>query len=68
VILAMLAVVSYQTWILQPEIDRHALRIAREPPSNPQLDPLLRRQRRWVRLNLVLSIAVLALTALARTV
>jgi hypothetical protein len=68
VILAMLAVAGYQTWILQPEIDRHALRIARgaaEP--SPQLDPLLRRQRRWARLNLVLSIAVLALTALART-
>ena len=68
VILAMLAVAGYQTWILQPEIDRRLLRIAQGAAErSPELDPLLRRQRRGVRLNLVLSVAVLALTALART-
>lgn len=68
VIAGMLALAGYQTWILQPELDRAALRVARqlEQPSL-QLEALVRRQRRGVRWNLALSVIVLALTALART-
>lgn len=68
VILGMAGLAAYQTWFLQPEIGRAALRLAQAPQAaSPELGRLLGRQRRSLRWNLVLSLVVLALTALART-
>jgi uncharacterized membrane protein len=68
VVAAMLAVAAYQTWILQPEIERGALRASTSGSADPaELGALIRRRQRWARLNLALSVAVLGLTALARS-
>jgi len=68
VIAAMVAVAGYQTWFLQPAIDRSALRLPQGTATGSgKLGALQRLQRRWARLNLALSVVVLALTALART-
>ena len=62
----MVAVGAYQTWVVQPELARMAILEARTPQADH--GPLLRRQDRLARLNLALGIAVLAFTAIARTV
>ncbi|MGH2619083.1 MAG: DUF4149 domain-containing protein [Anaerolineales bacterium] len=62
----MVGVGAYQTWFVQPELARMAILEARTPQADH--GPLLRRQERLSRLNLALGIAVLAFTAIARTV
>lgn len=62
----MVAVGVYQTWVVQPALVRMAILEARTPQADH--GPLLRRQDRLARLNLALGIAVLAFTAIARTV
>jgi hypothetical protein len=56
------------TWMLLPQLRRLTLRQARGVDSeNCQVARRLRRQETWLlRLNLVLGVSVLALTALAR--
>jgi uncharacterized membrane protein len=61
----MVAVGVYQTWVVQPALARLAMLEARAPESDQA--KLLARQDRLARLNLGLGIAVLALTAVART-
>jgi hypothetical protein len=62
----MVAVAVYQTWVIQPALVRMAILEAHTPQASH--GPLLRRQDRVARLNLALGIAVLAFTAIARTV
>lgn len=67
-ILCMVGVAAYQTWFLQPELGRAALRLSQTPQAaTAELERLLMRQRRTARWNFVLSLLVLGLTALART-
>jgi uncharacterized membrane protein len=64
VIVLMVALAAYQTVFLYPWLGRLALR----PEARPQEAVLLeRRQTRLNRWNMVLSLVVLALTAIART-
>jgi uncharacterized membrane protein len=62
----MVAVGVYQTWVVQPGLARIAILEAHTPQASH--GPLHRRQDRLARLNLALGIAVLACTAIARTV
>jgi len=62
----MVGVGAYQTWVVQPALVRMAILEARTPQADH--GPLLRRQERLARLNLALGLAVLAFTAIARTV
>jgi hypothetical protein len=63
--LAMTAVSAYLTWVLLPGLRRLALLHARgqEPSGMAELE---KRERSLLRLNLILGIVVLGLTALAR--
>jgi uncharacterized membrane protein len=65
VFLAMTGVSAYLTWVLLPGLRRLALARAKGIRA-AGLDQLERRERRFLRLNLVLGIAILGLTALAR--
>lgn len=60
----MVLVAAYQTWVLQPALEREALRAARQAAYDKTAG--LRRERRLVFLNTLLALLVLALTALAR--
>lgn len=61
-IFLMIGVAVYQTWVLHPELERAALRKA-----DDQVSLFAGRQNRTHRINIALSILVLALTAVART-
>lgn len=63
----MIVIASYQTWVLYPQLG-HSL-LLRVAGADGGRDParLSARQVRSMRLNLVLAIVVLALTAIART-
>lgn len=61
-IFLMIGVAVYQTWFLHPELERAALRKAAG-----EIGTLAERQLRSQRLNIALSLIVLALTAVART-
>ena len=63
----MILVASYQTWILYPELNRNMLARAAKAEVGPDAARLNARQTGTARLNLVLGIVVLALTAIART-
>lgn len=66
VFLAMVAVSAYFTWWLLPILRRMALRIS-QGKGSPAEQARLQRQNTWLlRLNLVFSVLILALTALAR--
>lgn len=67
VIGVMILVASYQTWVLYPQLGRSLLLRAGGTDAAPGLARLRARQIRSIRLNLLLSIVVLALTAIART-
>lgn len=62
----MIAISAYLTWGVLPALRRNALRIQRgiTPPDESRQRRL---EARLLRLNLLLSVIVLALTALART-
>lgn len=66
-ILGMVIIAVYQTWFIQPQIERALLRRAMQPERGDEAAPLLSRQVRLHRWNFILGILVLALTALART-
>jgi uncharacterized membrane protein len=67
VIGVMILVASYQTWVLYPELNRNMLARAARAEAGPGPARLNARQTIASRLNLVLGIIVLALTAIART-
>ncbi len=64
---AMLALSGYFTWGLLPALRRQALLHDRGKPS-PGLEKIQRQARLVMRLNLILGVVVLLLTALARAV
>ncbi|NIM92825.1 MAG: DUF4149 domain-containing protein [Anaerolineales bacterium] len=66
-ILLMVALAAYQTWVLQPQIIRLAILRQKAEVDPVETAPLLRRQFLIFRLNGVISLLVLALTAIART-
>jgi len=65
VFLAMSGVSAYLTWGLLPRLGRVVLRQSRGLEA-PEANRLLHEEARLVRLNLVLGVLVLGLTALAR--
>ena len=65
VFLAMIGVSAYLTWGLLPGIRRNALLRARGRPG-PEAEKLQRREILLLRLNFILGVIVLGLTALAR--
>lgn len=69
VFLVMTAVSAYVTWGLLPKLQRLALRSAAQgAPSRPVEGEALQRQENlMLRLNLILALVILALTALARS-
>lgn len=62
----MVAISGYITWGILPALRRAALRQARGQDV-PQIDELQHREANLLRLNLILGVLVLALTALARS-
>jgi uncharacterized membrane protein len=65
VILLMVALSAYLTWVLLPQVRRTALQRA-AGQDTPPVESLLQREQRLLRLNLILGVLVLALTAAAR--
>ncbi len=63
----MVVAAAYQTWSLQPALERALLRITRAQDEMGQTAPLILRLQTMVRLNFALGLLVLALTAIART-
>jgi hypothetical protein len=61
----MIVISAYLTWGLLPEIRRASLRLS-QGKDVPEMERLQRRSARLLRLNLLLAVVVLALTALAR--
>ena len=61
----MIVVSAYLTWGLLPEIRRAALRLS-QGKDVPEMERIQRRSVRLLRLNLLLAVVVLALTAFAR--
>lgn len=55
---------AYMTWFLLPELRRNALRQSQGQTTDPILE---RRSLRLLNLNLILSVFILALTAIARS-
>lgn len=67
VFFGMIAVSGYLTWSALPELGRAALRRARGLASDPgEVERLFRKHGLLLRINLLLGLAVLGLTALAR--
>lgn len=67
VILLMVGAAVYQTWFVQPQLERAYLLSAHSSALGGNTGQLQARLAQLTRLNLVLGLAVLALTALART-
>lgn len=65
VFLLMVAASTYLTWGLMPSLRRNAFMLA-QGKDTPEADRLQRQNINLLRLNLILSVIVLALTALAR--
>ena len=63
----MLVLASIQTWWIQPRLARLVLIAARAPQEPAKVHVLRRRQFRLLRLQTILSVFVLALTAAARS-
>ncbi len=64
---AMVVLAAYQTWYLQPQLERRLLLGSRPEGESAGVNDLSRRQGRLMQLNLLLGLLVLALTAVART-
>ena len=66
--LLMAATSAYITWGLLPRLRRLCLSIARAEGANQdtQTDNLLAQERRLIKINLLLGVLILALTAIAR--
>ncbi len=67
VIVLMVAAAAYQTWFLQPRLERDLLRRAKRPAASSLDEGTIQHQVRLTQTNLALSLIVLALTAIART-
>ncbi len=65
--LVMICLAGYQTWFLQPQMERMALLRARSRASSRDAVQMSHRQTQLARINLTLGVLVLALTAIART-
>jgi uncharacterized membrane protein len=65
---AMVLSAAYLTWFISPALRRIALRLAQGLVSPPEFARLRQQERTFIQVNLVLSLIVLALTALARSV
>jgi len=67
--LVMVVISAYMTWIMLPQLRRLALRRARgiEAENDPASQELMRRETWLLRLNLILGVFVLAMTAIARS-
>ena len=65
VFLGMILISAYTTWFLLPELNRAMIRYSLQQETT-ELPPLQRRSQMLLRLNLILGLIVLALTALAR--
>jgi len=63
----MVAAAAYQTWFLQPKLERSLLLRAKRPDALLPLEGTVQSQARLTQVNLALSLIVLALTAIART-
>jgi uncharacterized membrane protein len=61
----MIAVSAYLTWGMLPQIRRAALRLS-QGKDVPEMERIQRKSIWFLRLNLLLAVVVLALTALAR--
>lgn len=68
VFLSMVGVSAYFTWWLLPTLRRLGLRLSQGKGSPAEQERLQRQNTRLLRLNLLLSGLILALTALARAV
>lgn len=66
-IVIMVCAAAFQTWVVQPQLDRTVILDARRASPGDGLERLLRRQARLSTLNLTLGLIVLALTAVARS-
>jgi uncharacterized membrane protein len=67
VIALMVAAAAYQTWYLQPKLERALLLDAKRPSTSNTRQSAVRSALRLTRINVILGFAVLALTAVART-
>lgn len=67
VIVIMVCAAAFQTWIIQPRLDRMVILSAHGASPAEGMGPLLSRQARLSRANLILGLIVLALTAIARS-
>ncbi|HEX7976395.1 MAG TPA: hypothetical protein VF498_18435, partial [Anaerolineales bacterium] len=65
VFVGMIGVSAYLTWGVLPGLRRAALRQSHGQVA-PEADKLQRQEARLLRLNLILGVLILALTALAR--
>jgi putative copper export protein len=63
----MVAAAAYQTWFLQPKLERTLLLRAKRPDAVWPREGTVQSQSRLTRVNMALSLVVLALTAIART-
>lgn len=63
----MVAAAAYQTWFLQPRLERALLLRAKRPDASTPYEGSVESQARLTQANVVLSLIVLALTAIART-
>jgi uncharacterized membrane protein len=62
----VLLLVFYQAWSLNPALERAELKKRHGGEEDPEEEKLQRRGERLITLNLILGIAILLLTALAR--
>ncbi len=63
---AILGLTAYQTWKIAPDLERQALLQTRGKGNPEEQLALRKKEARTIRINLILSILVLAFTALAR--
>jgi uncharacterized membrane protein len=63
----MVVAAGYQTWFIQPQLERNLLAKAKGVGSPDLADAAVRRLNNLNRLNLILGLIVLGLTAVART-
>jgi len=63
----MVTAAAYQTWFLQPRLERELLLRAKRSGASAPHPETVQGQMRMTRVNLALGLIVLALTAIART-
>ena len=68
VAIAFLVIVAgAQTWVIQPRLNRHLIRLAQSKANSDEIKQTLNRQKALTQVNMILSLIVLALTAVARS-